>query len=109
MNEVAALPSPRVLLSRRLKQYYGRLRLPPGSRPLPGSSPVIGRDAPALLRRTTGPGRASQVPAATMRTFRAHYAGESIGAALPGSSPVPWPSRQATRLVEPSSAKIRLV
>src|SRR3954454_262160 len=43
MNEVAALPSPRVLLSRRLKQYYGRLRLPPGSRPLPGSSPVIGR------------------------------------------------------------------
>ena len=42
MNEAAALPSPRVLLSRRLKQYYGRLRLPPGSRPLPGSSPVIG-------------------------------------------------------------------
>jgi hypothetical protein len=66
MNEAAALPSPRVLLSRRLKQYYGRLRLPPGSRPLPGSSPVIGRDAPALLRRTTGPGRASQVPAVTI-------------------------------------------
>src|SRR6266581_1806944 len=29
MNEVAALPSPRVLLSRRLERYYGRLRLPP--------------------------------------------------------------------------------
>ena len=36
MNEAAALPSPAVLLSARLKQYYGRLRRPPGSRPLPG-------------------------------------------------------------------------
>src|SRR5229473_1993774 len=33
MDEVAALPSPRVLLSRRLQRYYGRLRLPPGSPP----------------------------------------------------------------------------
>src|SRR5437764_4491527 len=32
MNEAAALPSPRVLLSRRLKRYYGRLRRPPGTR-----------------------------------------------------------------------------
>ena len=32
MNEAAALPSPRVLLSRQLKRYYGRLRRPPGSR-----------------------------------------------------------------------------
>src|SRR3954447_16182196 len=95
MNEAAALPSPRVLLSRRLKQYYDRLRRPPGSRPLPGSSPVIGRDAPALLRRTTGPGRASQVPVITVRTFRAPYAGESIGAANPGSSPLPCLRREA--------------
>jgi hypothetical protein len=29
-------------LSRRLTQYSGRLRLPPGHHPLPGSSPVIG-------------------------------------------------------------------
>ncbi len=29
MNEAAALPSPAVLLSAQLKQYYGRLRLPP--------------------------------------------------------------------------------
>jgi hypothetical protein len=42
MNEAAALPSPAVLLSARLDRYFGRLRLPPGSRPLPGSSPVIG-------------------------------------------------------------------
>src|SRR6266849_10041766 len=33
MDEVAALPSPRVLLSRRIKRYYGRLRRPPGSPP----------------------------------------------------------------------------
>src|SRR5712691_9069090 len=33
MDEVAALPSPRVLLSRRLERYYGRLRRPPGSPP----------------------------------------------------------------------------
>src|SRR5215217_4405658 len=32
MDEAAALPSPRVLLSRRLKRYYGRLRRPPGTR-----------------------------------------------------------------------------
>jgi hypothetical protein len=32
MNEAAALPSRRVLLSRTLKRYYGRLRRPPGSR-----------------------------------------------------------------------------
>src|SRR5688572_11988022 len=27
----------------RLVRYYGRLRRPPGTRPLPGSTPVIGR------------------------------------------------------------------
>ncbi len=32
MNEAAALPSPPVLLSGRLKRYYGRLRRPPGPR-----------------------------------------------------------------------------
>ena len=37
MNEAAALPSPTVLLSARLKQYFGRLRLPPSTRPLPDS------------------------------------------------------------------------
>ena len=33
MNEAAALPSPRVLLSRGLKRYYGRLRRPPSTHP----------------------------------------------------------------------------
>src|SRR5689334_21858791 len=31
MNEAAALPSPAVVLSARLKRYYGRLRRPPGT------------------------------------------------------------------------------
>src|SRR6266487_111277 len=54
--------------------------------------PVIGRHAPATLPQVTGPGRASPVPAATIDTFRAPYAGEFLTAALPGSSPLPWPS-----------------
>jgi DDE superfamily endonuclease len=71
------------------------LRPPPTpTRPavhFPGS-PVIGRHAPATVPQVTGPGRASPVPAATIDTFRAPYAGESLTAALPGTSPLPWPS-----------------
>ncbi len=33
IDEAAALPSPAVVLSARLKQYYDRLRRPPGSTP----------------------------------------------------------------------------
>src|SRR5512144_2381 len=62
MNEAAALPSPAVVLSARLKRYYGRLRLPPGSRPLPGSSPVIGPDAPALSAEPPGRGGSPKFP-----------------------------------------------
>jgi hypothetical protein len=32
----------------RLDRYYGRLRRPPGTRPLPGSTPVIGRRVHAV-------------------------------------------------------------
>ena len=45
-DEAAALPSPAVVLSRRLKRYYGRLRRPPGTPPTSRLTPVIGRDAP---------------------------------------------------------------
>src|SRR5215207_1882454 len=62
MNEAAALPSPAVVLSARLMQYYGRLRLPPGSRPLPGSSPVIGRNAPVLSAEPPGRGGPPKFP-----------------------------------------------
>ena len=71
------------------------LRPPPTpTRPaihFPGS-PVIGRHAPVTLPQVTGPGRASPVPAAAIDAFRAPYAGESLTAAPPGSSPLPWPS-----------------
>jgi hypothetical protein len=64
----------------------------PASHPLPGSS----RLSDATLRQhhpqAAGPGRASPVPAATLDTFRAPYAGEFLTAAPPGSSPLPWPS-----------------
>jgi hypothetical protein len=52
--------------------------------------------------QSAGPGRASPVPAATIRTFRALYAGESFTAAPPGSSPLPWPSPFSSGLGTPS-------
>jgi hypothetical protein len=64
----------------------------PASHPLPG---ITGYRTPRSGSRnpqTAGPGRASPVPAATIGTFRAPYAGESLTAAPPGSSPLPWPS-----------------
>jgi hypothetical protein len=104
MNEAAALPSPPVLLSGQLKRYYGRLRRPPGTRPLPGSTPVIGRVASDGSRpQTAGPGRASPVPAATIRTFRALYAGEFFGAALQALHPFRGLRRERRGSALPSS------
>jgi hypothetical protein len=54
--------------------------------------PAIGCHAPVTIPQVTGPGRAFPVPAATIDAFRAPYAGESLTAAPPGSSPLPWPS-----------------
>lgn len=68
MDEAAALPSPRVLLSRRLKRYYGRLRRPPST--LSTSRLRAGyrtrRSGSTLIHGATGPGRASPVPAVTL-------------------------------------------
>src|SRR6266568_3861958 len=65
VDEAAALPSPGVVLSPRLKRYYGRLRRPPGSPPTSrlntGYRARRSDEAPQLV----GPGRASPVPAAT--------------------------------------------
>src|SRR3954454_1101684 len=72
MNEAAALPSPRVLLSRRLKRYYGRLRRPPGTPSTSRRRPVIGQDAPTAPTRQP-PGRGGPVP---------------VGTALAGGPPV---------------------
>ena len=104
MNEAAALPSPAVLLSARLKQYYGRLRRPPSTSPLPDHRRLYSQPLrQPHFRRPAGPGRASPVPAVTIRTFHALYAGEFIRAALPGSTPLPWPSPNGTGLGSPSN------
>src|SRR5205085_57244 len=67
------------------------LRPPPTpTRPAPTSRPwsVIGREAPtAPTPQAAGPGRASPVPAVTIQTFRALYAGEFFGAALQALHP----------------------
>jgi len=80
------------MLPARLKQYYGRLRRPPGQ---PSTSRGH-RLQDATLRQhnpqAAGPGRTSPVPAVTIGTFRAPYAGESFAVAPPGSSPLPRPS-----------------
>ena len=67
MNEAAALPSPRVLLSRRLKRYYGRLRLPPDTQSTSRLSTGYRtrRSDGAHIHGAAGPGRVSPVPAAT--------------------------------------------
>jgi len=62
VNEAAALPSPQVVLSCRSDRYYGRLRLPPGTPPLPGSSPVIGQGLPRAPRARSGRGGPPQFP-----------------------------------------------
>src|SRR2546430_14212651 len=62
MNEAAALPSPAVLWSARLDRYYGRLRFPPGSHPLPGFTPVIGRGRSGALRRPPDRGGSPRFP-----------------------------------------------
>jgi hypothetical protein len=62
IHEAVALPSPAVMLSARLNQYYDHLRRPPGWLALPGSSPVIGRHAPAEPRSLPGRGGPLQFP-----------------------------------------------
>jgi hypothetical protein len=60
--------------------------------------PVIRRAAPTTTTADRRPGRASPVPAATVQTFHAPYAGRFFRAALPGSTPLPWPSPRTAGL-----------
>ena len=48
-----------------------------------------------------GPGRASPVPASTLRAFRSQYPGGFFAAAAPGSSRLPWPSPSHSGLGSP--------
>jgi hypothetical protein len=82
------------------------LRPPPTpTRPaihFPGS-PFIGHRSPVTRSAGCRAGEGLPVPAVTIGTFRAPYAGESFAAALPGSSPLPWPSPWIRGLGSPCS------
>ena len=82
VNEAAALPSPTVVLSARLDRYYGRLRLPPSRRQLPGSTPVIRRRFPRLSAGRFVRGGPLQFPPPPSERSAPSYAGESLAAAL---------------------------
>ena len=89
-NEAAALPSPQVVLS----AAQPVLRPPPTpSRPPTTSRLLTGYRTP-LLRAPQAARAGEGLPSSRRhpRTFRAPYAGESLAAASPGSSPLPWPS-----------------
>jgi hypothetical protein len=91
VDEAAALPSPAVVLSVRLDQYYGRLRRRPGQRPLPGSSPVIGRRAPVNIRNHRAGDGLPSSRRHLLNVPRPLRRGVPHGC-TPGSSPLPWPS-----------------
>jgi hypothetical protein len=77
IDEAAALPSPAVMLSARLQQYYGRLRLPPGTRSTSRREPVIGPDTPARIRSTPGRGGSPQFPPPPSERSAPHTPGSS--------------------------------
>src|SRR5918995_5829041 len=81
MDEAAALPSPRVLLSRRLKRYYGRPDSHPARDPFPGSSPVIGSDAPTAppSRGRSGRGGSPRFPLPPSQRSEPHTPGGPSG------------------------------
>jgi len=74
----------------------GAVELGPAAAGLTRITIAEGQDGqPDLLDQLTHnvrPRVATPVPAATLDTFRAPYAGEFLTAALPGSTPLPWPS-----------------
>ena len=87
MDEVAALPSPRVLLSRRLKRYYGRLRRPPGSPPT--SRLITGYRARRSggIRSPPGRGGPPQFPPPPSERSAPHTPGGSSGLHLQALHP----------------------
>jgi hypothetical protein len=64
----------------------------PARHPLPGSAPVIGRDAPTAPSADRRAGEGLPSSRRHLLNVPRPYAGRFLGAALPGSSPLPWPS-----------------
>jgi len=60
--------------------------------PLPGSTQVIERAWSTGAGARFGRGGPPQFPPPPSERSAPSYAGESLAAALPGSSPLPWPS-----------------
>jgi hypothetical protein len=93
IDEAAALPSPTVMLSARLKQYYGRLRRPPGT---PPTSRITGyrarRSSNTNRRRSPGRGGPLQFPPSPLIRSEPHTPGSPSAPALPGLQRLPWPS-----------------
>ena len=71
-DEAAALPSPAVVLSARLQQYYGRLRRPPGTTSTSRRQPVIGPASPVTTRRPPGRGGPPQFPSSLSERSTPH-------------------------------------
>lgn len=65
------------MLSARLNQYYGRLRLPPDTRSTSRREPVIGPDAPTRIRSTPGRGGPPQFPPPPSERSAPHTPGSS--------------------------------
>src|SRR5712691_5925361 len=87
MDEAAALPSPRVLLSPRLQRYYGRLRRPPGSTPT--SRLITGYRARRSggIRNPPGRGGPPQFPSPPSERSAPHTPGGSSGLYLQALHP----------------------
>ena len=83
-------PLTRVVLSRGLERYYGRLGLPPGSPAVSRSAVIDQRCSGALRRRRAGEGLPSSrrhLPSVPRPLRR-----EVPRGCVPGSSPLPWSS-----------------
>ena len=102
------LPSPRVLLSRRLKRYYGRLRLPPGTPSTSRLSTGYRTRRFRQHRRPPGRGGPPQVPPPPSERSAPSTPGSSSGLHSRLFTPsVAFAVKDATRLPLPPTPRGR--